>query len=109
MPSVKGCGRRPYEAAIQPVAAADAATAKYPANSLSPIARPRFFGPARSIFMMTVVDQVRPWLTPSRTFATSTHDHAGAHMRRKGTGAATSHPVTRTTFRPYASESRPAR
>ena len=26
--------------------------------------------------MMTVVDQVRPWLMPSRTFATSTQFHA---------------------------------
>ena len=32
----------------------------------------------------------------------------GAHMRRKGTGTATSHPATSTCLRPRWSESRPA-
>ena len=39
---------------------------------------------------MTVVDQVRPWLTPSSALATRTHVQFGAHIRRRGTGAATS-------------------
>lgn len=34
-------------------------------------ARPRFFEPARSVFMMIVVDQVSPWLTPSSALAAS--------------------------------------
>ena len=28
--------------------------------------------------MITVVDQVRPWFTPSSTFAATTHAHVGA-------------------------------
>jgi hypothetical protein len=59
--------------------------------------------------MMTVVDQVRPWLTPSSAFAKSTHDQLGAHMSRNGTGTATSQPPTSTCLRPKRSESRPAR
>ena len=59
--------------------------------------------------MMTVVDQVSPWLAPRSTFAASTHVHVGAHMSRNGTGIATSQPATRTVFRPAASEYRPAR
>jgi hypothetical protein len=39
--------------------------------------------------MITVVDQVRPWLTPSNALAASTQDHDGAHISRKGTGTAT--------------------
>jgi len=36
--------------------------------------------------MITVVDQVRPWLTPSNALAASTQDHDGAHINRNGTG-----------------------
>ncbi len=36
--------------------------------------------------MMTVVDQVRPWLTPSRTLANTTQPQVGAHMSSSGTG-----------------------
>ncbi len=43
--------------------------------------------------MMTVVDHVRPWLTPRRAFAKSTQLQVGAHMSRNGTGAATAHPA----------------
>jgi hypothetical protein len=64
------------------------------------MASPRFSGPARSIFMMTVVDHVSPWLIPRRTFAARTQDHDGAHIKRKGTGAATIHPPIRMIFRP---------
>jgi hypothetical protein len=59
--------------------------------------------------MMTVVDQVRPWLTPSSAFAKSTHDQLGAHIRRNGTGGGDSHPPTSTCLRPKRSERRPAR
>ena len=59
--------------------------------------------------MITVVDQVRPWLIPSSALAKSTQPQLGAHISRNGTGAATSQPATSTTLRPYASERRPAR
>ncbi len=59
--------------------------------------------------MITVVDQVSPWLTPSRTLVKSTQLQLGAHMSRKGTGAATSQPATSTCLRPKRSERRPAR
>ena len=36
--------------------------------------------------MITVVDQQRPWLRPSSTFATTTQVHVGAKMMSKGTG-----------------------
>ena len=52
--------------------------------------------------MMTVVDQVRPWLMPSRRFANSTQFQLGAHISRNGTGTATSHPATSTCLRPTA-------
>ena len=42
--------------------------------------------------MITVVDQVNPWLIPSSPFATSTQVHVGAHISMKGTGAATTPP-----------------
>ena len=64
--------------------------------------------PTRSIFMMTVVDHVRPWLTPSRRFANRIQFQLGAHIRRNGTGTATSHPATSTCLRPRRSDSRPA-
>ena len=57
--------------------------------------------------MMTVVDQVSPWLIPSRTFATSTQFQVGAHISRNGTGTATSQPAT-ACLRPIRSENRPA-
>jgi hypothetical protein len=46
--------------------------------------------------MITVVDHVSPWLTPSSAFATRIHDHDGAHINKNGTGTATSQPPTRT-------------
>jgi len=72
-------------------------------------AGPGLFGPDRSIFRIPVVDQVSPWLTPRKALATSTQVQLGAHMSRKGTGAATSQPATSTCLRPKRSESRPAR
>lgn len=50
--------------------------------------------------MMTVSDQVRPWLMPSRTLANSTHPHVGAQINSSGTGMATSQPMMSTGLRP---------
>src|SRR6266545_1155315 len=72
------------------------------------MASPRCFGPTRSIFMMTVVDQHRPWLTPSSRLASTIQPQLGAKMSRKGTGRPNSQPATRICFRPIRSESRPA-
>jgi|GEM_PF-1849778 hypothetical protein len=59
--------------------------------------------------MITVVDQVKPWFTPSSTFAKITQPHTGAHISKKGTGSPTSQPATRTGLRPIRSESVPAK
>ena len=59
--------------------------------------------------MITVVDQVSPWLTPRKTLAAMIQPHVGAQMTRKGTGRATSQPATSTCLRPYRSPSRPAK
>ena len=58
--------------------------------------------------MITVVDQVSPWLMPSRALVATTHCQLGAHISRNGTGTATSHPPTRTALRPHTSDRRPA-
>ena len=50
--------------------------------------------------MITVVDQVRPWLMPRSTFATRIQFHVGAHIKRNGTGTATSQPATRHVLPP---------
>ena len=109
MPRKNGSGRSPYDSAMYPVASAVPATAAYPAASLNPMARPRRAGPTRSIFITTVVDQVRPWLIPSSTLATMIQVHDGAQMSMKGTGTATSHPATRTGLRPKRSDQVPAK
>ncbi|OHE86656.1 MAG: hypothetical protein A2579_03560 [Lysobacterales bacterium RIFOXYD1_FULL_69_11] len=59
--------------------------------------------------MITVVDHVRPWLTPSNALAASTQFQSGAHISRNGTGIATSQPATSTCLRPKRSDRRPAR
>ena len=51
---------------------------------VSPMARPRLAGPTRSIFMMTVVDQVSPWLIPSKTLAAITQPQFGAQISSSG-------------------------
>ena len=62
--------RKSPSASIKDAARADTMPiAKYPALSLSPIAVPLSFLPTISIFMITVVDQVIPWLKPSAIFA----------------------------------------
>src|SRR5712691_11300253 len=58
----------------------------YPAASFRPIARPLLRGPTRSIFMFTVIDQARPWLTPSSRLAATIQPHAGAQASRNGPG-----------------------
>jgi hypothetical protein len=58
--------------------------------------------------MMTVVDQVSPWLMPSRTFAATTIHHCGAQISSRGTGRATSQPAISTGLRPYRSDQVPA-
>ena len=50
--------------------------------------------------MMTVVDQVRPWLMPSSTLAATTQPQVGAQISSSGTGTATSQPATSTGLRP---------
>ena len=59
--------------------------------------------------MITVVDQVRPWLTPRSTLANTTQPHDGAHINSNGTGRPTIQPVTSTGLRPYRSDRVPAK
>src|SRR2546425_9853450 len=75
----------------------------------SPIARPRRAGPTRSIFMITVVDQHSPWLTPSSTLANTIQPQLGAQMMSSGTGSPASQPATSSGLRPIRSASRPAK
>ena len=93
---------------MYPVSSAVTETAIYPAASLSPIASPRCLGPARSIFMITVVDQVRPWLIPSNTLANTTQPQTGAQISSSGTGSPMSHPATSIGLRPSRSDKVPA-
>ena len=58
--------------------------------------------------MMTVVDQVSPWLIPSNTFAATTQPQLGAQINSSGTGSPISHPTIRTGLRPYRSDRVPA-
>jgi hypothetical protein len=51
----------------------------------------------------------RPWFTPSRTLAATSHPQEGAYMRMRGTGTPTSQPATRTFFLPKRSASPPAK
>ena len=55
-----------------------AAYEELPANSLRPIARPRFFSPTRSIFIITAALQLKPWLMPKSTLAATTQFQSGA-------------------------------
>jgi hypothetical protein len=50
--------------------------------------------------MTIVVDQVRPWLMPSRTLAATTHHHDGDQISSSGTGRPISQPAMRTGLRP---------
>jgi len=72
------------------------------------MARPRRFGPAKSIFMITVVDQVSPWLMPRSALATIIQPQLGAHINNKGTGMAMAQPISSKGRRPILSERVPA-
>ena len=87
---------------------AAAATPRYPADSLSPSARPRRAGPTRSIFISTVIDQASPWFTPRKTFATTISHQLGATAISGATGSANNQPMTRSRLRPTRSASAPA-
>ena len=50
--------------------------------------------------MITVVDQVSPWLMPSSTLAAITQPHVGAQINSSGTGTPMIHPATSTGLRP---------
>lgn len=50
--------------------------------------------------MMTVVDQVSPWLMPSRTLAAITQLHVGDRINSSGAGSPMSQPATSTGLRP---------
>ena len=50
--------------------------------------------------MMTVVDQVRPWLMPRNTLAATTTDQLGAQMIIGATGRAATHPMMSKGLRP---------
>ena len=81
------------------MASAVTATPRYPAVSLMPSAMPRRAGPIRSIFMLTVIDQVSPWLMPSRTFAAITRAQLGPQASMNGTGRPMPQPATRMALR----------
>jgi hypothetical protein len=53
--------------------------------------------------MITVVDQVIPWLRPSKTLAAMTQPQLGAQINRNGMGTAASQPATRIGLRPIRS------
>jgi len=76
---------------------------------VEPHRSPRRSAPTKSIFMMTVVDHVSPWLMPRSALATSTHRQVGAHISRNGTGAAITQPTMSTSLRPILSARVPAR
>src|ERR1043166_9109265 len=66
-----------------------------------PRAKPRRPGAIRSIFILTVIYQVRPWFTPSRRFAAITHAQLGPQASMNGTGTPMSQPATRMLLRVY--------
>src|SRR5207249_6827184 len=59
--------------------------------------------------MMTVVDQHKPWLTPSSTLAHTIQPQLGAQMMSSGTGSPASQPATRSGLRPIRSASCPVK
>ncbi len=59
--------------------------------------------------MMTVIDHVRPWFTPSNTLANTIQFQVGAQINISGTGRPINQPATRTGLRPTRSESVPAK
>src|SRR2546423_232414 len=77
--------RGAYVAARTPLANAVAARPRYPADSFRPSANPRCAGPARSIFITTVIDHASPWLMPSSTLAATMNHHEDASPISSGT------------------------
>src|SRR5436309_6861874 len=59
--------------------------------------------------MITVVDQHKPWLTPSSTLANTIQPQLGAQMMSSGTGSPASQPATRSGLRPIRSASCPVK
>ena len=59
--------------------------------------------------MITVVDQVNPWLIPSSTLAAITQPQLGAQISISGTGTAISHPARSTGLQPNRSDQAPAK
>src|SRR5881628_1226428 len=59
--------------------------------------------------MITVVDQHKPWLTPSSTLANTIQPQLGAQMMSSGTGSPANQPATRSGLRPIRSASWPAK
>ena len=49
--------------------------------------------------MLTVIDQVRPWLTPSKTFAATTQAQLGPQASMNGTGRPIIQPAIRMVLR----------
>ena len=92
---------------MNPVSSAVIPSPPYPANSLRPIASPRCRASTRSFFIATVIDHVKPWLAPNRTFATRIHVHDGPHASMNGTGRPISHPLTSIALRVNRSASMP--
>src|SRR5438309_6414934 len=58
--------------------------------------------------MTTAIDHVRPWLTPSSAFATTTQAQLGATPTSTGTGSAIIHPAISRRRRPRRCASAPA-
>ena len=58
--------------------------------------------------MATVIDHVRPWLTPSSAFATTTQAQLGATPTSTGTGSAINHPAISRRRRPRRCARAPA-
>src|SRR5574341_513410 len=94
---------------MYPVSHAITPTERYPANSFNPRARPRLAGPTRSTFMITVMDQARAWLIPSRMLARSNQIQRLAQMMINGTGKPTNQPRMSTLLRPQVSPNRAAK
>ncbi len=65
-------------------------------------------GPTRSIFINTVIDHARPWLTPRKRLAATTHPQLGATAISTGTGNAKDQPIISSRRRPIRSASAPA-
>ncbi len=58
--------------------------------------------------MFTVIDQARPWLTPSSRLAATIQPQAGAQASRNGTGSPATHPATSRLLRVCRAVSCPA-